>query len=506
MRMKGSVVDLIRLDGDLNFPDSRKLEVCDSFMSKGPRYDGQLFVGVSSTRIYCRPVCNARMPKFENCAFFRSAAEAEAAGYRPCLLCHPEQAPQPAQVSAQRSIGARIAAMLREYCSGEVDFAALAAHVGFSEGDAREVFVDERGVSPEDYLLSCRFQLAKGLLTESGLGLDDVAHASGFDSEEQLLQLFRERYRLEAAKVRSGSRSKSKALEDMITLRLGYRRPYRFGQLLKFFSSRMIVGVERVDETSYARTARIPYEDGEVFGWLKVEDEPKKSRLVLTMSRSLLPVVSQVVARVRRQFDLDCDPAAVYEGIKGLDKVRPGAAVAGTRVPGVFDSFETSVRAVLGQQISVSAANKLAWRISEAYGKPLETPIEGLDHVFIAREDVLGFEDIEKAFGELGVIKTRSRTILAIAQLLDSGELSFAADCQPSEQIERLLAIKGIGPWSANYIAMRCMSYPDAFLETDAGIKHALPEYEPKQRLVLAEEWRPWRSYANICLWNSLSV
>ena len=500
------MITLIKLDEDLNSPVSRKWEVCDAFMSKEPSYDGRLFVGVSSTRIYCRPTCNAKTPKFENCTFFRSAAEAEAAGYRPCLLCHPEQAPQPAQDGMQRSLGARMAAMVCEHCSGKVDFAALAARVGLPEADVREVFANERGVSPEDYLLSCRLLLAKALLTESGLSFEEVATASGFDSEEQLVQLFKERYRLDVVKVRNGSRSKSKNHAGVITLRLAYRQPYRFGQLLRFFSSRTIVGVEKVDEASYARTARIPLGDEEACGWLKVEDEAKKSRLVLTMSKSLLPVVSQVAARVRRQFDLDCDPIAVYKGIEGLNEVKPGAAVIGTRVPGVFDPFETSVRAVLGQQISVSAANKLAWRILGAYGKPIDTPIDGLDHVFITREDVLGFEDIEKAFGELGVIKIRSRTILSIAQLLKSGELSFAADCQPEEQIETLLGIKGIGPWSANYIAMRCMSYPDAFLETDAGIKHALPWYEPKKRLALAESWRPWRSYANICLWNSLSA
>ncbi len=288
-------------------------------------------------------------------------------------------------------------------------------------------------------------------------------------------------------------------------VRLGYREPYCFDQLLAFFRSRAIVGVESVTSDAYLRTVRIPAVEGEACGWIKVQDDAPNSCLVLTMSGTLEPVSPQVVARVRRQFDVDCDPAAVYQGIKNMDDVVSGAAVMGTRLPGAFDPFETSVRAVLGQQISVSAANKLAYRIAQAYGKPIETGIEGLERLFVSKEDVLGFGDIESALGELGVIKTRSRTIRSIAQLLVVGELSFEPDADAAQQIETLLAIKGIGPWSANYIAMRCMSYADAFLESDVGIKHALPDYTPKERLALAEQWRPWRSYANICLWNSLA-
>lgn len=291
---------------------------------------------------------------------------------------------------------------------------------------------------------------------------------------------------------------------DELVAYLDYRKPYHFEQLLAFYRSREMVGVEKVTDAAYQRTVRMPSADGEVFGWIRVADEPDNSRLVLTMSSSLQAVSSQVIERVRCQFDVDCDPDAVYRGIASLDDIVPGAAVKGTRLPGAFNPFEISMRAVLGQQISVRAANKLAFRIVSTYGKPVDTGIEGLDRASLTVDDVLGFDDIESAFGELGVIKTRSRTIRAIALALKAGELCFDATADAAEQIDNLLAIKGIGPWSANYIAMRALSYPDAFLETDAGIKHALPDYTPKQRLALAEQWRPWRSYANICLWNSL--
>ena len=292
---------------------------------------------------------------------------------------------------------------------------------------------------------------------------------------------------------------------DELVVYLDYRKPYRFGQLLSFYRSREMVGVEKVGDSAYQRTVRMPSKDGEVLGWVRVTDDVDNSRLVLAMSPSLQTVSSQVIARVRRQFDVGCDPDAVCCGIASLDDVVPGAALNGTRLPGAFDPFEISMRAVLGQQISVRAANKLAFRIVSTYGKPVDTGIEGLDRASLTVDDVLGFEDIEAAFGELGVIKTRSRTIRAIAAALKAGELSFDAAADAAEQIDNLLAIKGIGPWSANYSAMRALSYPDAFLETDAGIKHALPGYTPKQRLELAEQWRPWRSYANICLWNSLA-
>lgn len=292
---------------------------------------------------------------------------------------------------------------------------------------------------------------------------------------------------------------------DAIVVCLDYRQPYRFEQLLAFYRSREMVGVEKVSDAAYQRTVRMPSADGEVLGWIRVADDADNSRLVLAMSPSLQAVSSQVIERVRRQFDVDCDPDAVYRGIASLDDIVPGAALEGTRLPGAFDPFETSMRAVLGQQISVRAANKLAFRIVSTYGKPVETGIEGLDRASLTIDDVLGLDDIESAFGELGVIKTRSRTIRAIALALKSGELCFDAAADAAEQIDRLLAIKGIGPWSANYIAMRALSCPDAFLESDVGIKHALPDLTPKQRLALAEQWRPWRSYANICLWNSLA-
>lgn len=284
---------------------------------------------------------------------------------------------------------------------------------------------------------------------------------------------------------------------------LSYKPPYRFETLLAFYRDRALKGVELVGDADYARTVLLRAGGG-FTGWFRVADDPQGERLVVRMSESLLPVASDVLARIRRQFDLDCDPSAVEAGIAQLDAIVPGAVVAGTRLPGAFDPFETTVRAVLGQQVSVQAANTMAARIIQKFGRSLDTGIEGLGYAFPTAQDFLAMEDIESALGELGVVRTRSRAIRDLSGLYLEDKLGYSQD-DVAKNMAALLAVKGIGPWTANYIAMRTMGYADAFLETDAGVKHALPEYAPAERVALAEAWRPYRSYAVISLWNSLA-
>ena len=330
--------------------------------------------------------------------------------------------------------------------------------------------------------------------------------AAGFGSVRRFNDVFKRRYRLTPSDLRKRGRREASP-EGTVTLRIGYRPPYRFEALLGFFRARMLQGVEVVGNDFYARTVRIPLDSGgEATGWVRVSNDAERNALSVLMSESLLPATSQVMARLRRQFDTDCNPHAVYEGIASLNETVSGAAVVGTRLPGCFDGFETAVRAVLGQQVSVAAANKLAARIVATCGIPIDTGIEGLERVFPTPDDILALRPIEEALGELGVIKARARTIAEVARLLACSELDFNVGAVVSEQTERLLAVKGIGPWTANYLAMRVLGSPDAFLETDAGIKHALPGLSPSERLRLAEQWRPWRSYATIALWNSLST
>lgn len=481
-----------------------------AFKSRDARFDGQVFVGVSSTGIYCRPVCTARLPKFENCTFFGSAAEAEAAGYRPCMTCRPETAPGLSSVDARASLARRAADYLREHCASGESLEVLAGKLGYTTRHLRRVFMDEFCVTPVQYLQTCRLLLAKSLLTDTTLPVARVAEVAGFGSVRRMNDLFKERYRLAPSSLRKRNKKESDEAGDTITLRLSYRPPYRFEEMLAFFRDRALAGVETVGEDFYARTARIPLGDGHIVcGWIRVEDDVNKHMLKLTMSESLLPAITQVIARVRRQFDADCNPQVIAESLASVADVAPRARVLGTRLPGCFDRFETTCRAVLGQQVSVKAANKLAARIVDAYGIEVDTGIEGLSHAWPTPTELLDLcreAPLEEAFGTLGVIKTRSRTIERLAHMLEAGELTLEGGADVSEQMQALLSVKGIGPWTANYIAMRTMSHPDAFLETDAGIAHALPDLTPKQRLAAAEAWRPWRSYAVIALWNSLAA
>lgn len=475
----------------------------EAFQAKDTRFDGRYFVGISSTKIYCRPTCWAKQPKRENCTFFSSAAEAEQAGYRPCLLCRPELAPGNAIIDAASSLAQKAARLMAEHCGDGQRVAEIAQKLGCTDRHLRRVFFAEYHVSPIQYLQTCRLLLAKNLLTDTDLSVLDVAMASGFGSLRRLNDLFQKRYHLSPTALRKNAAGGTRQSHG-ITVALGYHPPYQWERMLDFLAKRAIPGVEAVAEGAYMRTVRLKKRSGkECCGWIRVQDCPKKNVLTVTLSDSLIPVLPQVLARVRALFDLYAEPSAIYGKLQTMNQIRPGACILGLRVPGCFEPFEMAVRAVLGQQITVKAANTLAGKIALAYGKPIWTGVNGLTHVFPAAEDVIALKDeIEERLGTLGVIAARSRCILALAKALENGEIALGIDADPEQEMAKLMQIKGIGSWTAKYLAMRTMGWPDAFLETDIGVKHALPEHTPKERLEFSEQWRPWRSYAMMCLWN----
>lgn len=485
-----------------------KSSLYEVFKAKDARFDGRFFVGISSTGIYCRPVCRARQPKVENCNFFATAAEAEQAGFRPCLLCRPECAPGTSTVDASTTLAKKAARMLEENCGNIESLDLLAEKLGCTDRHLRRVFSAEFNVSPVQYLQTCRLLLAKNLLTDTDLSVLEVAMAAGFGSLRRFNALFKKHYELTPTNLRK-KRTEETSSNGGITLALGYRPPYQWNSILGFLSSRGIPGVEVVNNGEYKRTVHLRTMKGkDVYGWVTVRNVPSKNSLSVTLSDSLLPVLPQVLARIRHLFDLYCEPEAVYTTLSKMNELQPRLCVLGTRLPGCFDEFEMVLRAILGQQITVKAARTLAGRIVIAYGKPIETEIAGLTHVFPAPEDILALEEpIEECFGKLGVIASRSKTIRALAEALVERKISFDFFSQPEEEIRKLLAIRGIGNWTAQYIAMRVMGWPDAFLETDVGVKKALKPYasSPKDILQLAEEWHPWRSYAMINLWNTLT-
>ncbi|MDL2306956.1 helix-turn-helix domain-containing protein [Desulfovibrio sp. OttesenSCG-928-C06] len=486
-------------------PDTRAWYA--AFKAKDARFDGRFFVGVSSTGIYCRPVCPARLPKEQNCTFYETAAAAEQAGFRPCLMCRPELAPGSAPIDATSALVRSAARLLEENCGTGQSIDEYAKRLGCSARHLRRAFTAEFKVSPVQYLQTCRLLLAKNLLTDTGLSVLDVAMASGFGSLRRFNDLFRKQYRLSPTGLRRQAAS-SKNGDGHVTLLLGYRPPYQWGQILDFLAARAIPGVESVDGDGYARTVHCAADDQKLFrGWLRVAHQSARNALAVTASSTLLPVLPYLLARVRNLFDLYCYPDAVYESLAAMNSIKPGLCVAGTRLPGCFEPFELAVRAILGQQITVKAARTIAGRLVAAFGAPLETGIKGLTHTFPTPCAITALEDdITGSLGPLGITGARARTILHLARNFAAGELDFSLCAQPEKEIEKLMAIPGIGVWTAQYMAMRAMSWPDAFPHTDHGVKKALEPLPPEDIPALAEKWRPWRSYATINLWNSLNT
>ena len=482
----------------------RDMALYEAFKAKDARFDGRFFVGISSTGVYCRPTCWARQAKPESCTFFTSAAEAEKAGYRPCLLCRPELAPGNSLVDASSVLARKAARLLDENCGSGQDLEELAQTLGCTGRHLRRVFIEEYHVSPVQYLQTCRLLLAKNLLTDTDLSVLNVAMAAGFGSLRRMNDLFKKEYHLSPTALRKKA-ADGKRHTGKITVGLGYRPPYRWDEMLRFLAARAIPGVEVVDGDAYLRTVRLEDKRGKpCFGWIRVTHRPQKNRLDVTLSDTLIPVLSQVLARVRRLFDLYCDPDVIDQTLCVMNELRPGLCVPGTRLPGCFEPFEMSVRAILGQQITVKAASTLAGRLVKDLGCPIDTGVVNLTHTFPTAEDIAALgDDVQERFGVLGIIAARSACILALAKALIQGEIVLDQSADPEREIPKLRTIKGIGSWTAQYIAMRTMGWPDAFLETDIGIKHALPEYTPKEMLALAEQWRPWRSYAVINLWNA---
>ena len=472
-----------------------------AFKAKDARFDGRFFVGISSTKIYCRPVCHAKMPKQENCTFYASAAEAEAAGHRPCLLCRPELAPG----AAADTLAARAAQLLESHCGSGLRLSQLAARLRCSDRHLRRAFVCTYHVTPVAYLQTCRLLLAKSLLTDTRLSVLDVAMASGFGSLRRFNALFQTHYRMSPSALRK-SAAVAIPPPGEIRIALGYRPPYPFEQMLRFLSARAIAGIERVEGGEYLRTVRLMSPKGAwVSGFIKVSHRPETHALSVALSEALLPVLPQVLAKVSHLFDLRCDPAAIYDHLAPMNRISPGLCTLGTRLPGCFDPYEMAVRAVLGQQITVKAATTLAGRLTHAFGVPLSTAIDGLTHAFPTPAEILTLpEPIEAHLGPLGILRARANTIRALAEAFQRGEIDADTCTDPEDQMRKLRALPGIGEWTAQYIAMRAMAWPDAFLATDAGVKKALAPHPPSALRLMAEPWRPWRSYATVNLWNSL--
>jgi AraC family transcriptional regulator of adaptative response / DNA-3-methyladenine glycosylase II len=472
----------------------------NAYASRDPRFDGVFFIGVTSTGIYCRPVCTARTPKPANCRFFNSAEAAEKASFRPCLRCRPELAPGNAPVDDAPRIAGLIVHRIEEGAGqAPVGLEKIAAQFGWSPRQIRRILHKELGVSPIELVLTRRLLLAKQLLTETTLPIIEVAFASGFSSLRRFNDAFGSRYSMPPSRFRrAADATAGRAAAESFSLQLTYRPPFDWPGMLQFLRTRMVKGVEWVEEDAYLRTVQL----GAHTGWIHVRHAPEKRALLVELLHSLTPVLPALLGRLRHLFDLSARPDIIAAQLMQDDLLADAVARnPGLRVPGAFDGFELAVRAVLGQQISVKAATTLAGRFAEAFGEPVETPYPGLTRLSPTPERIAGAKLEELT--ALGIVAARARSIITLAGEIASGRLRLEAGARPEVTIERLVTLPGIGKWTAQYIAMRALRWPDAFPEEDIALRNKLGGVTAKRAGELSQAWRPWRSYATLHLWQS---
>ena len=504
------------------------------------RFDGRFFVGVSSTRIYCRPVCRVKLPKFENCRFFDHAALAENAGYRPCMRCRPELAPQNLPWSshdASRTLALQAARWLDEPLAwGEASpsITRLAAHLGVSDRHVRRLFEAQFGVSPLQYLQTRRLLTAKQLLTDTDMPTSHIAHASGFGSVRRFSDAFLTHYRLNPSALRKAGKSahspakttsKTSDAWPCSTVKLSYRPPYNVPWMLEFFNKRQLDTTENITtkfiatqatNTPATWTFSCHFNDRLHVGWLSVEFHTTQPTLTLKVGDSLRPVLPLVIRQVRALLDLDADPMAINGVLGDYFKHSFGndEAIAGIRVPGCLNGFELAVRAILGQQVTVAAGRTFTQRVVNAFGSAIETPFPELTRLFPTPEALAAASG--EALGSLGIVKQRQAAMVALARAVASKELALHPGVDIDATMAQLRALPGVGDWTAQYIAMRALRWPDAFVAGDValhkamGLQHQTPPLSPMKTAAAASEasqaWRPWRSYAVMRAWTSLSA
>ena len=479
--------------------------------ARDARFDGRWFVGVTSTRVYCRPICRVRTPRRENCRFFETPAQAEAAEFRPCLKCRPEIAPGTqlrwSVMDASRTLARQAAEQLdaRAAAGDAPDVGAIAATLGVSDRHLRRIFLAEHGVTPLQYLQTRRLLLAKQLLTDTRLPITQVALASGFKSLRRFNAAFADNYRMSPTRLRGRAHATAHEpdppAEAGITMTLGYRAPYDTAALLKFFGQRAITGVESADALTLRRSVRAGVL-ADAAGWMAARFEPAASRVHVQFCPQWAMASARVAAAARRWLDLDAAPLTIDAALADL----PGAP--GLRLPGSLDGFELGARAVLGQQVTVAAARTLAHRLVARFGTAQATPWPDVDRSFPSPE-VLAAARVEQ-IAELGIIRSRAGALIALAQAWPQLDALLASRAPPEQLIDALRALPGIGPWTAHYIAMRAMSWPDAFPPQDVAVLKAMKQCfgidHQAGADARAQAWRPWRAYAVLRLWNSLET
>ncbi len=463
--------------------------------SRDARFDGRFFIAVTSTGIYCRPICPAPSPKHANIRYYGSAAAAAEAGFRPCLRCRPEAAPGTPAWLGTSAVVNRGLRVIQQGALDEASVDALAERLGVGPRHLHRLFLQHVGASPIAVAQTRRLHFAKRLLDETELPMTQVALAAGFGSLRRFNDAFRKSYARAPSSLRRSRRSD--APRAALALTLHFRPPYDWDRLLAFYAARAVPGVESVADGVYRRVIRT---HGAI-GSIAVRHFPEANALRLEIHHPDSQATAAIVQRVRVQFDLAADPRPIA-AVLGQDGLLAAAVVAapGLRLPGAFDPFELSVRAVLGQQVSVAAARTFAARVVARCGEALPVPHAGLTHAFpspqaLARADLDG----------LGLTGARIRSIQALARAVASGALDF--DAEPAALRATLADIPGLGPWTVEYLMLRAALDPDAFPAGDLGLRKAAGRGDKISERALAARaaaWRPWRGYAVFHLWGLL--
>ncbi len=495
--------------------------VCErARLSRDARFDGRFFIGVVTTGIYCRPVCPVQPPKAANVRFYDSAAAADRAGFRPCLRCRPETAPG---TPAWNGSPATVRRALRLIDDGALDSAGideLAQRLGVSARHLRRLFDRHVGASPVQVASTCRLHRAKRLIDATDLPFAAVAQVAGFGSVRRFNDVLHRVYGRTPRELRRRRRpvpARAGQLDGALRLRLNYRAPYDAAALLEFLAPRAVPGVEVVDVTrrTYRRAfrlaggeprngARRPSRSERTVaagivrieasgdGYLDVEVDPPNAHVLL-----------DVAGRVRRLFDLDADPLSFGPHLSGAHGLSARMdALPGIRIPGAWDGFELAVRAILGQQVTVKGATTLAGRLVDKLGETLPDHLSGsgLARTFPSPGAVAAFD-----LRTIGVPTARAAALHALAESVATGTLNLGPAADPDTTRARLTAIPGVGPWTAEYVAMRALRDPDAFPAGDLGLRKAVASGAPvnsRELRTMAEAWRPWRAYAAMLLWQ----
>ncbi len=469
--------------------------------SRDARFDGRFYTAVLTTGIYCRPICPAMTPRAENVQFYVSASAAEEKGFRPCLRCRPEASPGTPDWHGHLTLVSRALRLISEGVLDEGGVDELAQRLNIGTRQLRRSFAKQLGAPPVSIAQTRRLHFAKKLIDETKMPMSEIAFCAGFSSIRRFNATIRSAYDRSPTELRrTGNRKHSQSNDPNLQLRLSYRPPFDWPALRNFLQARAIPGVEKIDGDTYRRTVQ----DGNSTGIIEVQFIKDQRHLLLRVPPQLSKNLMQISERVRNLFDLRADPMAITNHLSQDEQM---AALIlnypGLRVPGTWDGFEIAVRAILGQQISVKAANTLCGRIVKTVGEPLqEVEDDNLTTLFPQPERLA-----EADLSDIGLMPSRAKAVRALARAVRDGELQFSTPVELDEAVDVLTSLPGIGPWTANYIAMRALREPDAFPAGDLALRRAAAEPETavlttSQLEHRSKAWRPWRAYAAMYLWQ----